>query len=53
MAEIHSSARADVSSVLAGYLTRKTLAAQLNKSTRTLDRWHARRIGPPASRSAG
>jgi predicted DNA-binding transcriptional regulator AlpA len=29
------------------YLERAELARQLGKSTRTLDRWHTLRIGPP------
>jgi hypothetical protein len=29
------------------YLTSKELAAKLRASTRTLDRWHAARTGPP------
>ncbi|MCS5596731.1 MAG: helix-turn-helix domain-containing protein [Alphaproteobacteria bacterium] len=28
------------------FITKKELADKLNVSTRTLDRWHARRIGP-------
>ena len=34
-------------SVLAGYLTESDLAAQLNKSVRTLQSWRAQRRGPP------
>ena len=33
--------------VLEGFLSKHQLAAELNKSTRTLDRWHLERIGPP------
>ena len=33
--------------VLDGFLRREQLAEQLEKSERTLDRWHALRIGPP------
>lgn len=36
--------------VLADYLTRSELARELNRSERTLDRWHQLRIGPPRSR---
>ncbi len=34
-------------SVLAEYMTRNELAAQLDRCARTLDRWHSLRIGPP------
>ena len=34
-------------SPLEDYITRKELARLLDKSVRTLDRWHLRRIGPP------
>lgn len=34
-------------SVLAGYVPREELARQLGCSTRTLDRWHNQRTGPP------
>lgn len=33
-------------SPLADYLTKDQLARQLGRSTRTIDRWHTRRIGP-------
>ena len=33
--------------ILDGYLSRRDLAHQLGKSTRTLDRWAALRTGPP------
>ena len=33
--------------VLDGYLTRGELAAQLNVTKRTVDRWHAMGTGPP------
>ena len=29
------------------YLTKDEAAAELGVSTRTLDRWHAERVGPP------
>ncbi len=34
-------------SVLAEYMSRDELAAQLDRCPRTLDRWHSLRIGPP------
>jgi hypothetical protein len=34
-------------SILAGYLTEAGLAAQLNKSVRTLQSWRQQRKGPP------
>ena len=37
-------------SPLDDYLTREELARQLNRSTRTLDRWHTMRIGPVRTR---
>jgi len=36
--------------VLAGYVTRKQLAAQLGRDERTLQVWEQRRIGPPLTR---
>jgi len=33
--------------LLADYLTRAELAAELGKCVRTIDLWHAKRIGPP------
>jgi hypothetical protein len=33
--------------ILASYLTREELAKVLRRDVRTIDRWHARRIGPP------
>ena len=36
--------------ILADYLTRPELAKELQKSERTLDRWHQLRVGPPRSR---
>lgn len=33
--------------ILDGYLTEQDLARQLGKSTRTIQRWAALRIGPP------
>ena len=38
-------AKAD--SILSGYLSKSELAGQLNRSERTLDRWHELRVGPP------
>jgi hypothetical protein len=32
---------------LAGYWTKPEVAAKLRTTTRTLDRWHVERIGPP------
>ena len=46
----NSKAPRDPSEILADYVTRSDLAKQLNKSERTLDRWHQFRIGPPRSR---
>ena len=37
----------EATSVLEGFITKEELAAQLGRSTRTIDRWHSRRIGPP------
>jgi predicted DNA-binding transcriptional regulator AlpA len=37
----------EIPHVLRNYLTREQLAVMLNKSVRTLDRMHRRRIGPP------
>ncbi len=34
-------------SILEGYVRREELAAELQKSVRTLDRWDVRRVGPP------
>jgi hypothetical protein len=34
-------------SLLEGFLTKEQLAQQLGRSTRTIDRWHVLRIGPP------
>jgi len=36
--------------VLSDYLERETLARQLKKSVRTLERWEQLRIGPPITR---
>ena len=33
--------------ILEDYLTRDQFAAEIGKSTRTLDRWYELRIGPP------
>jgi predicted DNA-binding transcriptional regulator AlpA len=41
---------ANIASLLDGYLTREALAAQLQKSVRTIDRWETRRVGPPRVR---
>ena len=32
------------------FLTKEQLARDLNRSTRTLDRWHVQRIGPPRTK---
>ena len=32
------------------FLTKEQLARELNRSTRTLDRWHVQRIGPPRTK---
>jgi hypothetical protein len=37
-------------SVLEGYLTPEQLGKDLKKTTRTLARWEAQRIGPPITR---
>jgi predicted DNA-binding transcriptional regulator AlpA len=37
-------------SVLEGYISKPELAAQLQKSTRTLDRLERQRIGPPRTK---
>ena len=31
-------------------MTREQLAKALNRSPRTIDRWHAERVGPPRTR---
>jgi hypothetical protein len=36
--------------VLSGYLNKDQLAQQLNKTTRTIERWARQRIGPPVTR---
>ncbi len=33
--------------LLHGYLTKGEFARQINRSPRTLERWHTARIGPP------
>jgi len=38
-------------SPLNDYLTKDELARELRRSTRTLDRWHTRRVGPPRTRA--
>ena len=37
-------------SPLSEFLTKDQLARELNRSTRTLDRWHVQRIGPPRTK---
>ena len=37
----------EIPHLLRNYLTREQLAAMLNKSVRTLDRMHRKRVGPP------
>ena len=39
--------------VLADYLSRDQLAAELDVTTRTISRWRWNRKGPPATRIAG
>jgi len=41
------STKTDSQDVLAGYLAPAELCQQLGKTRRTLDRWHARGLGPP------
>jgi hypothetical protein len=36
--------------ILSEFLTKEELAAELRRNVRTLDRWHALRIGPPRTR---
>ena len=36
----------NTNSPLNEYLTKDELARELHRSTRTLDRWHTRRVGP-------
>jgi hypothetical protein len=38
---------AGIMSILAGYLSESELAAQLNKTVRTLQSWRQQRKGPP------
>jgi len=33
--------------ILAGYLSKSRLAEELGTTTRTIDKWHTLRIGPP------
>ncbi len=40
----------DIRSPIDEYITREDLVRQLGKSTRTLDRWHVERKGPPRTR---
>ncbi len=42
-----SDGMADQSIIGAEYMTPESLAKDLGRSVRTLDRWHALRIGPP------
>lgn len=42
-----------IGGVLANYLTRDQLAAELGVTTRTISRWRWERKGPPAHRIAG
>ena len=35
------------------FLTKEQLARELGRSTRTLDRWHVQRIGPPRTKVRG
>ncbi len=35
--------------VLADYMTTEELAIELNRSPRTIQRWHRQRVGPPAT----
>ena len=35
------------------YYTKDELARELGRSTRTIDRWHTRRVGPPRHKVAG
>ena len=39
--------------ILKGYMREKALAAQLDKSGRTLERWRRERIGPPVTMIGG
>jgi DNA-binding transcriptional MerR regulator len=39
--------------LLDDYYTKEQLADQLKRSTRTLDRWDALRVGPPVTKLAG
>ena len=40
-------------SPLGDYLTKEELARELGRSTRTIDRWHTRRLGPRRTKLAG
>jgi len=40
----------NTTSIHGNYYTREDLARELNRSTRTLDRWHVQRIGPPRTK---
>ena len=40
----------NATSPLSEFLTKEQLARDLNRSTRTLDRWHVQRIGPPRTK---
>jgi ribosome-binding protein aMBF1 (putative translation factor) len=39
-----------MSEIMAGFLSRAELAAQLGKSERTLERWEEQKIGPPITK---
>ena len=39
--------------ILQGYMKEEALAAQLDKSVRTLERWRRERIGPPVTMIGG
>ena len=40
----------NTNSPLNEYLTKDELARELRRSTRTIDRWHVQRIGPPRTK---
>lgn len=41
----------NTNSPLKEYFTKDELARELHRSTRTLDRWNTRRVGPPRTRA--
>ena len=43
----------NATSPLSEFLTKEQLARELNRSTRTLDRWHVQRIGPTRTKVRG